>query len=192
MQSNHKKKKSPLLKLLISISVLILVVFYNNPRVKEHLFYFIETNIFYKEIPPVYTDINFKKTEPNKICAIMVKEKLIPTSYSRHRYFDFSCETGILVSPKSEWSIQYLATGKIFNIDTVVLRMNVIKKQSQHDSAVEFLKYTEIFLNKIGGYSLPEIAKRNIMGMNSFDLKLDENLNIKYYIAENDIYLLIN
>lgn len=192
MNNKNKKNNTSFIKLLISLFVLVIVFFYNNPRVKEHLFYFIETNVFYREIPPVYTNVNFKNVEPNKICSLMVQDKLISTSYSRHKYFNFSCETGILVSPSSNWNIQYLATGKIFNIDTVVLKMHIIKKENIYDSSVEFYDYAEKFIQRIGDYSFPEIAKQNIIGLNNFDLKIDKNINLKYYVSENDIILIIN
>lgn len=192
MNNNAKKTSWSFIKLLISLFFLILVVFYNNPKVKEHLFYFIETNIFYREIPPVYTNVNFKNTEPNKICSLLNKEKLIATSYSRNKYFDFACETGILVSPDSNWNIQYLATGKIFNIDTLILKMHLIKKEKRFDSSVIFLEYVEKFLNSVGNHQLPENAKQNIIGLNNFDLKLDKNQNLKYYISEDELILILN
>lgn len=192
MNDRNKKTNLPFLKLLISLFFLIMVVFYNNPRVKEHLFYFIETNIFYREIPPVYNNINFKNTEPNKICSLMTKEKLISNSYSRNKYFDFACETGILVSADSRWNIQYLATGKLFNIDTIILKMHLIKKENRFDSSVIFLEYAEKLLNNVGKHQLPENAKQNIIGLNNFDLKLDKNQSLKYYISEDELILIVN
>lgn len=185
-------RKHHLLKLIISFILLILVTFYNNPKVKENIFYFIETNVFYREIPPVYTNQNFKNTEPNSICSIMTKDKLITNSYSRSKYFNFSCETGILVSSNSDWSLQYLATGKIFNIETVVLKMKIIKPDNKYDSAIEFFNYTDNFLMGLGIYNVPQLVKQNILGLKDFHLKLDKNITMKYYTTENEIILILN
>lgn len=185
-------KKNHMLKLILSFIVLVFVTLYNNPRVKENLFYLIETKVFYREIPPVYTNKNFKNVEPNKICSILNKDKLISNSYARSKYFEFSCETGILVSPDSSWSIQYMATGKIFNIETTILKMKMIKPQNKFDIAKDFFTYTEKLFHGLGIYNMPLIAKQNILSLKDFSLKLDKNVSMNYYISDDEIILILN
>lgn len=185
-------KRNHLLKLVILFNLLVIVTFYNNPRVKENIFYFIETNVFYREIPPVYNNTNFKMTEPNKICSIMTKNRLISSSYSRSQYFEFSCETGILISEETDWSIQYVATGKIFNVNTVILKMKIMKDNKKYDSAKIFFNYTHKLLSGLGIYSLPPIVKQNIVSLTDFSMKLDNNINMRYYVIEDEVTLIIN
>ena len=165
-------------------------IIYNSPKARENLFYLIETRVFYREIPPVYNDDDFKSMEPNKVCGFLNNLKLNANSYSRNHYFDFACESPTLVSANSSWNIQYVVTGKVFNASSIVLRIDFLKINEKYDNVKEMMPFVSVLFNKMTGNDVPDVIRLSILSMEPNNLKLSNNVSVKVVPAEESISLI--
>lgn len=183
-------KTKILFKFLILVIFIFAFIIYNSPKARENLFYLIETRIFYREIPPVYNDDDFKSMEPNKVCGFLNNLKLNANSYSRNHYFDFACESPTLVSANSSWNIQYVVTGKVFNASSIVLRIDFLKINEKYDNVKEMMPFVSVLFNKMTGNDVPDVIRLSILSMEPNNLKLSNNVSVKVVPAEESISLI--
>jgi len=181
-------------KLLFKFLILVIFVFafiiYNSPKARENLFYLIETRIFYRQIPPIYNDDNFKSMEPNKVCGFLNKLQLNADSYSRNHYFDFACESPTLVASDSSWNIQYVVAGKIFNASSMVLRMDFLKINEKYDNVKEMMPFVSQLFQKMTGNDVPDVIRISILSMEPINLKLSNDVSVKVLPTAESISLI--
>lgn len=183
-------KTKILFKFLILVIFIFAFIIYHSPKARENLFYLIETRIFYRQIPPVYNDDNFKSMEPNKVCNFLNKLQLNGSSYSRNHYFDFACESPTLVSSDSSWNIQYVVAGKIFNASSIVLRMDFLKINEKYDNVKEMMPFVNQLFQKMTGNDAPDVIKLSILSMEPINLKLSNDVSVKVLPAAESISLI--
>lgn len=181
-------------KILFKFLILVIFVFaftiYNSSKARDNLFYLIETRIFYREIPPVYNDDDFKSMEPNKVCGFLNKFQLSGTSYSRNHYFDFACESPTLVASDSSWNIQYVVAGKIFNASSIVLKMDFLKPSEKYDNVKEMMPFVNQLFNSMTGNNAPDIIRLSILSMEPINLKLSNDVSVKVVATKESISLI--
>jgi hypothetical protein len=183
-------KTKILFKFLILVIFIFAFIIYHSPKARENLFYLIETRIFYRQIPPVYNDDNFKSMEPNKVCNFLNKLQLNGSSYARNHYFDFACESPTLVSSDSSWNIQYVVAGKIFNASSIVLRMDFLKINEKYDNVKEMMPFVNQLFQKMTGNDVPDVIKLSILSMEPINLKLSNDVSVKVLPAAESISLI--
>lgn len=181
-------------KILFKFLILVIFVFaftiYNSSKARDNLFYLIETRIFYREIPPVYNDDDFKSMEPNKVCGFLDKFQLSGTSYSRSHYFDFACESPTLVASDSSWNIQYVVAGKVFNASSIVLKMDFLKPSEKYDNVKEMMPFVNQLFKSMTGNDAPDIIRLSILSMEPINLKLSNDVSVKVVATKESISLI--
>ena len=187
-----KKNKFYFLKFLLLIIAILYGINHYNPILKNYIFFFIETQILYRKSPPMYSDVDFKNTEPNKVCAYMNPLNLNTNSYSRSQYFDYSCSSLAIVDNKTDYSIQYLATGNVFNIDTVLLHVNFLNKDQKYETLLEIKPYIALLLNKTTGQITPFSISKKLMTFKDFDALLNNNTHVRVVFTNDDLTIYIN
>lgn len=183
-------KTKILFKFLIFVIFVFAFTIYNSPKARENLFYLVETKIFYRQIPPVYNDDDFKSMEPNKVCGFLNSLQLTGNSYSRNHYFDFACESQILVSADSSWNIQYVVSGKLFNASSIVLKIDFLKTEAKYDNVKEMIPFVDQLFKKMTGNGIPDVVKLSILSMEPNDLKLSNDISVKVLPAQESISLI--
>lgn len=183
-------KKKILFKFLILVIFIFAFTIYNSSKARDNLFYLIETRIFYREIPPVYNDDDFKSMEPNKVCGLLNKFQLNGTSYSRNHYFDFACESPTLVASDSSWNIQYVVAGKVFNASSIVLKMDFLKPSQKYDNVKEMMPFVNQLFKSMTGNNAPDIIRLSILSMEPINLKLSNDVSVKVVATKESISLI--
>jgi hypothetical protein len=183
-------KSKILFKLIIFIIFGFAFTLYSSPKARENLFYLIETKIFYRQIPPIYNDDDFKSMEPNKVCGFLNSLQLNGNSYSRSHYFDFACESPILVSSDSSWNIQYVVSGKLFNASSIVLKMDLLKTNGNYDNIKEMIPFVSELFKKVTSSEVPDVIKMSILSLEPINLKLSDEVSVRV-IASNESVSLI-
>ncbi len=182
-------------KHFLVISIMLIIAFFytyfkNDKEFRESIFYLIETNIFYREIPPVYNNYNFKTMEPNKVCDMLSNVSVVGSSYSRSKYFEFACESNTLVSSDSSWSIQYIVTGKLFNVDNIVLKMEFLKKEKKYDSVKEMINFVDSLFLALGYDKVPDNLKHSIINLNNDTIVLKNETKVKLIDSDESVTLI--
>jgi len=183
-------KKHALFKLIIALILGSFLIFQNSPKIRENIFYFIETHIFYRDIPPIYDKDSFKSMEPNSVCQSMKDDRLITSSYIRNHNFDFSCESITLVAADSSWNIQFLVSGKLFNANTIILKMEFLKEEEKYDNVKEMIPFVEHLFSELGYGKMPETFRQGLYSLNNEDTKLDDNVSVKLVSSSESISLI--
>lgn len=185
-------KRRFLLIIIIFVLIFSYGLFQTNKSIRENIFYFIETNIFYIDIPPVYTDKSFKTMEPNKVCGLLNNASIIGGAYSRSKYFDFACESNTLVAADSSWSIQFIGTGKLFNLDTLVLRMDFLKNNNNNDKVKVMAEFVNHLFIGLGYGKMPERLNNNLFTLNNSDYTISDDIKVKILHTDESISLILN
>lgn len=183
-------RKHALLKLIIALMLGGYLIFHNSPKMRDMIFYFIETQIFYREIPPVYNKENFKTMEPNGVCNTLADIKLNASSYARSHNFEFACESVTLVSPDSSWNIKYLVAGKIFNADTIVLKMEFLNEAQKYDSVKEMIPFVDHLFADLGYGNMPEKFRQGLYSLTDETVELSNNVSVKLIASKDSISLI--
>jgi hypothetical protein len=191
-KKNKQKNRYIFLKVFLLIIFLIASIYVYNPLVKNHLFNFIETHILYREIPPVYNDSTFRDTEPNQVCSYMNEMGLNTNSYSRSDYFEFSCSSVSLVDNKTNYSIQYLTTGKVFNVSTLILNIKFLNYDNKDFAISQFKNYLNLLINKVSGEDMSDIINEKLKTHQNFQIYLKNDIYLRLVFTEEDLTIYIN
>lgn len=189
----YKKKNNYCTLKFLTLALIILGILYiYNPLFKDYLFTFIEKNILYRDIPPVYNNTTFKETEPNKVCSYLNDFNLNTNSYSRSQYFDFGCESNSLVSADTSYSVKYLATGKAFNVDTLMLHIKFINPSEQDLALQSSLIYLDHLIKSTTHADIPLVLEKAFFNKTNFQMNIKKDIHIRLVFTENDLSIYIN
>lgn len=194
MNTSKQKKNNSYytLKILLLFLITSGILYLYNPLFKDYLFTFIEKNILYREIPPVYNNSTFKETEPNEVCSYLNNFNLNTNSYSRSQYFDFSCESNSLVSSDTSYSVKYLATGKVFNIDTIMLHINFINPEKKEVALKDSFIYLDELIKTTSNTDIPLILENAFFNKTNFEMHIKKDIHIRLVFTENDLSIYLN
>lgn len=194
MNTSKQKKNNSYytLKTLLLFLITSGILYLYNPLFKDYLFTFIEKNILYREIPPIYNNSTFKSTEPNEVCSYLNNFNLNTNSYSRSQYFDFSCESNSLVSPDTSYSVKYLATGKVFNVDTIMLHINFIEQDKKELALKNSFIYLDELIKITSNNEIPIVLENAFFAKVNFEMHIKKDIHIRLVFTDEDLSIYLN